>query len=44
MALKEIKEGEDFYYNEQGYKVFTEKFHLKEAIVVKAAVNIVIRI
>ena len=29
MALFEIKEGEDFYYNEQGYKVFTEKFHLK---------------
>lgn len=21
-------EGKDFYYNEQGYKVFTEKYHL----------------
>ena len=25
----ELVEGEDFYYNEQGYKVFTEKYHLK---------------
>lgn len=29
MATNDIKENEDFYYNEQGYKVFTEKFHLK---------------
>ena len=25
----ELVENEDFYYNEQGYKVFTEKYHLK---------------
>lgn len=24
-----MKEGEDFYYNEQGYVVLTEAFHLK---------------
>ena len=29
MQQKTIKEEEDFYYNEQGYKVFTETFHLK---------------
>ena len=23
-------EGEDFYYNEQGYVVLTEKYHLKK--------------
>jgi len=28
MTMKEHKEGEDFYYNEQGYTVFTEKYHL----------------
>jgi hypothetical protein len=26
---KELIEGEDYYFSEQGYKVFTEKFHLK---------------
>ena len=26
---KEIKENEDYYYNEQGYRVFTEIYHLK---------------
>lgn len=26
---KELVENEDFYYNEQGYKVFTGKYHLK---------------
>ncbi len=26
----EIKEGEDFYYNEDGYMVLTEKFHLQK--------------
>ncbi|MGX9985009.1 DUF5522 domain-containing protein [Chryseobacterium sp. POL2] len=29
MAKIEIKENEDFYYNENGYKVFTATFHLK---------------
>lgn len=29
MSENTIKENEDYYYNEQGYKVFTEKFHLK---------------
>lgn len=26
---EELKEGIDFYYNEQGYMVFTEAHHLK---------------
>ena len=26
---KELVEGVDFYYNEDGYKVFTEAYHLK---------------
>lgn len=29
MSKNTIKENEDYYCNEQGYKVFTEKFHLK---------------
>jgi len=29
MAKKDFKEGEDFYYNEQGYTVLTEKYHLE---------------
>ena len=24
-----LKEGEDFYYTPEGYKCFTEKYHLK---------------
>jgi len=27
--MKELTEGVDFYYNEQGLMVFTEKFHLE---------------
>lgn len=30
MMDAELKEGEDFYYNEHGYFVFTEKYHLKK--------------
>ena len=26
--MSRLIEGEDFYYNEQGYMVLTEKFHL----------------
>jgi len=26
---KDLVEGVDFYYNEDGYKVFTEAYHLK---------------
>lgn len=26
---KDLVEGIDFYYNEDGYKVFTEAYHLK---------------
>jgi hypothetical protein len=26
---KDLKEGVDFYFNEDGYKVFTEAYHLK---------------
>ena len=26
--MKELKEGEDYYYNEDGYIVLTEKYHL----------------
>lgn len=29
MSLLPIQENVDFYYNEQGYKVFTEVYHLK---------------
>ncbi len=29
MGQKNIQENEDYYYNEEGYRVFTEKFHLK---------------
>lgn len=29
MSKYEIKENEDYYLNEQGYRVFTAKFHLK---------------
>lgn len=28
--MSRLKEGEDFYYNDQGYMVLTEKFHLKK--------------
>jgi hypothetical protein len=28
--MTNLVEGEDFYYNEQGYIVLTEKFHLKK--------------
>jgi len=27
--MNELIEGEDFYYNEHGYIVLTEKYHLK---------------
>jgi len=27
--MKQLIEGEDFYYNEQGYMVLTEKYHLE---------------
>lgn len=29
MSRTPLIEGEDFYYNEQGYMVLTEKFHLR---------------
>lgn len=29
-------EPEDFYYNEKGYKVFTEKYHLKRGYCCKS--------
>lgn len=28
-AAGKLVEGEDFYFNEQGYMVFTEKYHRK---------------
>jgi Family of unknown function (DUF5522) len=28
--MSTLIEGEDFYYNEEGYMVLTEKFHLKK--------------
>ena len=28
--MSTLVEGEDFYYNEGGYMVLTEKFHLKK--------------
>lgn len=36
MKLNDIKENEDFYYNEQGYRVFTEKYHLKRGYCCKS--------
>lgn len=36
MSNSDIKVQEDFYYNEQGYKVFTEKFHLKRGYCCKS--------
>ena len=36
MYQKIIKENEDFYYNEQGYKVFTEAYHLKRGYCCKS--------
>jgi len=28
--MSRLVEGEDFYYNEEGYMVLTEKFHLQK--------------
>ncbi len=28
--MNNLTEGEDFYYNEQGYMVLTEKYHLQK--------------
>jgi len=28
--MSKLVEGEDFYYNEQGYVVLTEKYHLQK--------------
>lgn len=36
MEKPAIKESEDFYLNEQGYKVFTEKFHLQRGYCCKS--------
>ena len=36
MSQKIIKEHEDYYYNEQGYKVFTEAYHLKRGYCCKS--------
>jgi len=30
--MTKLVEGIDFYYNEDGYVVFTEKYHLKKGI------------
>ena len=31
-----LKEGEDFYYTPEGYKCFTEKYHLKRGYCCKS--------
>jgi hypothetical protein len=36
MFQKNIKEKEYFYFNEQGYKVFTESYHLKRGYCCKS--------
>ena len=36
MSENTIKENEDFYYNGEGYKVFTEKYHLKRGYCCKS--------
>lgn len=28
--MKKLQEGEDFYFNEQGYMVFTAQYHLSK--------------
>jgi hypothetical protein len=30
--MQKLKEGEDFYYNEDGFVVLTEKYHLKKGV------------
>ena len=30
--MNNLTEGEDYYYSEQGYIVFTEKFHLQKGV------------
>lgn len=30
--MSNLIEGEDFYYNEQGYMVLTEKYHLQRGV------------
>ncbi|MHA6696282.1 DUF5522 domain-containing protein [Chryseobacterium sp. A301] len=35
MSRLPIKENEDYYYNEQGYRVFTENYHLKRGFCCK---------
>ena len=35
MSKTRLVEGEDFYYNEQGFRVFTEKYHLKRGFCCK---------
>lgn len=36
MSLLPIQENVDFYYNEHGYKVFTEVYHLKRGYCCKS--------
>lgn len=33
---KKLKEGEDFYYTSEGYKCFTERYHLKRGYCCKS--------
>jgi hypothetical protein len=30
--MNNLTEGEDFYYNQQGYVVLTEKYHLQKGV------------
>ena len=34
----------NYYISEEGYKCYTEKYHLKEAIVVRAVAGIVLMV
>ncbi len=36
ISENKLIKGEDFYYSEQGYKVFTEKYHLKRGYCCKS--------
>ena len=38
-----IEEG-DFYWTDEGYRCFTEQYHLKEAIVVKVDADTVLMV
>ena len=43
-SKKKSLEDDDFYYSNDGYITFTEKYHLKRGIVVKVTANIALMV